>query len=285
MITTDEETDRKGNVFIFFKIKDTSFNKCGRPLRGWLFCMRMLSDFPIRNDAFHKFLGRDENIMHRVVDYGLGMLHPDFVARSRVHYGTHKDWMDELMSFGVPHDVVPFTSTHKTKLKNHQEYLAMRIKAEEMRAEDPTLTPESLIDLPTRSDVLLGKGKPIQFSSGNQRLMTIIDAHLDEYNDQPSNIEKTALTQEIVRMVKASGVRFLSKDNGIWMEVPGDVARDKVAHMFRYQRRKVESTSGHGTRVVRDVPSAGSIPDLVANGQAKIRKLSPQRQHDRPPIA
>ena len=160
------------------------------------------------------------------------------------------------MSFGIPNDVNPYTQSHKIKTKNHLEYLAMRVKAEEIMARNPGIPEESLIDLPTRSDVLLGKGKPIQFSSGNQRLMTIVDGYLDEYHNRCNKKEKTELTSEIVRMVKESGVRFLCKDSGIWLEVPDDQARAKISYMFRHQKKKPSSKAGGTVGVVRDNPSA-----------------------------
>lgn len=161
------------------------------------------------------------------------------------------------MSFGIPSDIVPYTQSYKIKTKNHQEYLTMRIKAEEMLARDPNIPEASLIDLPTRSDVLLGKGKPIQFSSGNQRLMTIVDGYLDQYHNKCNKQEKTDLTFEIVRMVKESGVRFLCKDSGIWLEVADEQARSKLSYMFRHQRTKPRSRNkGNGTvGVVRDSPA------------------------------
>ena len=102
--------------------------------------------------------------------------------------------MNTLMSFGIPHDVIPFTQSFKIKTKNHRNYMSMQAKKEEMLASVPaTTTADKLIDLPTHRDVLLGKGKPIQFSSGNQRLSSIIDGYLDQCHEQSNKMEKTAL--------------------------------------------------------------------------------------------
>jgi hypothetical protein len=198
-------------------------------------------------------------IMQKIVDYITGIMAPGIRARSRVHEGNHEDWVGELVSFGIPHDVIPFSQSFRIKTKNHLEYLSMRIKAEEILARDSNTQTESLIDLPTRSDVLLGKGKPIQFSSGNQRLMTVVDGYLDQYHSKCNKQEKTALAFEIVRMLKESGVRFLSKDTGIWLEVPDDQARAKISYMFRHQRTKPNNGS---VGVVRDSPSSGTIDSM-----------------------
>ena len=261
---------------LFFKRENARFKNNTRPYGGFPFCMRAFNEFPLRVDAFHKFLIKEPSLVHRIIDFAVGIMNPEIVARSKIHDGSHKEWMDVLMSFGVPEEAVPLTSSFKVKLKNHQDFLAMKMKADEMLAADPSLMPESLVLLPSKKDVLLGKGKPIQFSVGNLRLMTIIDGYLLSYNSKSSNIEKTALTVEIVRIMKASGVRFLSKEKtGVWTDVPDDVARDKVSHMFRYQRRKSDSSSsstGTTKGVVRDIvpTSITNSPDLVSKKQRNI---------------
>jgi hypothetical protein len=256
---TDEVTDKKGHIAIFFKIKDFSFKRSSGTFAN-LYLMRCVSDLPTRFEAYHKMLEKNGNrIMQKIVDYITGIMAPGIRARSRVHEGNHEDWVGELVSFGIPHDVIPFSQSFRIKTKNHLEYVSMRIKAEEILARDSNTQTESLIDLPTRSDVLLGKGKPIQFSSGNQRLMTVVDGYLDQYHSKCNKQEKTALTFEIVRMLKESGVRFLSKDTGIWLEVPDDQARAKISYMFRHQRTKPNNGS---VGVVRDSPSSGTIDSM-----------------------
>lgn len=152
----------------------------------------------------------------------------------------------------------------------------MRIKVEEMLARDPNISEATLIDLPTRSDVLLGKGKPIQFSSGNLRLMTIVDGYLDQYHNKCNKKEKTDLTFEIVRMVKESGVRFLCKDSGIWLEVPDDQARNKLSYMFRHQRTKPRSSnkSNDSLGIVRDNPTTAVDATTNQNTSKRTRVQS-----------
>lgn len=166
------------------------------------------------------------------------------------------------MAAGIPHDLIPFTHhDYKIKTKNHLDYLSMRQKAEALdysfccaHGGTSLLSTEETVvahpvtrpfftDLPSRCDVLLGKGRPIQFSPGNQRLELIVDEYLDKYHDSStSKLEKTALAAEIVRRVKDRlGVRFLSKSSGIWMEVGDEMARDKVSHMFRHQKQKIQT--------------------------------------------
>jgi hypothetical protein len=164
------------------------------------------------------------------------------------------------MCYGIPHHLLPLTSDHKLKNKNHLDYLAMRMIADDVMAGSKACNRINMIDLPSNNDVLLGKGKPIQEYRGNQKLSLLVDTFVEEY-DKKSKLEKTAMAAEIVQKVKEYNGRFLTKDSGIWIEVSDDLARDKVSHMFRHQRRKA-NYQGAGLRksdcktiVRREAPS------------------------------
>lgn len=205
-------------------------------------------------------------MMDRMISFFVNLMQPDLQARTVIHYGGHSDWITDIMSYGISPDIIPINQNYKLKTKNHLEYLAMRMRAEEILAQQPAIVrPEQLIDLPSRKDVLLGKGRPIQFSSGNQGLSAIVDGYLDQYHMQSSKLEKTALAASIVQMVQANGVRFLSKESGIWMAVSDEVAREKVSHMFRHQQHKKKSTPGTLRKASDEVPSLSSD----ANEQSK----------------
>ena len=147
------------------------------------------------------------------------------------------------MTYGIPHHLLPLTADENVKTKNHLEFLQMRKVGEEMAARQIGLQQNAVetIELPLASDVLLGKGRPIQNHSGNLHLQAIVEEYLDEYHSMENRLEKTALASLIVRKVKDASGRFLSKDKGIWMEVSDEVARSKVSYLFR-NRRVVRDT-------------------------------------------
>ena len=156
---------------------------------------------------------------------------------SHTSTGSYTEWMYKLMCYGIPHQLIPLTSDYKLKMKNHVEYLAMRMIAENAVTGSDVCNKIDMIDLPSNNDVLLGKGKPIQEHRGNLKLSLLVDTLVQQY-DTKSKSEKTAMAADIVLKVKASKGRFLTKDSGIWIEVSDDMARDKVSHMFRHQRQK-----------------------------------------------
>lgn len=137
------------------------------------------------------------------------------------------------MTYGIPQNLIPLTEDGRVKTKNHLEFLQMRRLGEEMALAQSAV---ETVDLPLASDVLLGKGRPIQGHAGNLRLQAIVDTYVEKYCKLESKLEKTTLAGDIVIWVKGASGRFLSKESGIWREVPDDVARDKVSHLFRNRR-------------------------------------------------
>lgn len=148
------------------------------------------------------------------------------------------------MTYGIPHHLLPLTAEEKVKTKNHLEFLQMRRVGERMAAERKEQEGEGggqtnvveTIELPLASDVLLGKGRPIQNHAGNMHLQAVVDEHLDQYHSIQGRLEKTALAALIVRKVKEASGRFLSKESGIWIEVSDELARNKVSYLFRNRR-------------------------------------------------
>jgi len=91
---------------------------------------------------------------------------------------------------------------------------------------------------PTSEDVLLGgRGNHKDENPGNVRLRTLVASYTTRYNDS-CKFEKTVQAQILVRTVKEGGGRFLKRVGDGWVEVDDAVARDKVAHSFRNNRRK-----------------------------------------------
>ena len=91
--------------------------------------------------------------------------------------------------------------------------------------------------------MLLGRGKPYQDFSGNIRLRKLIDSQWNRYNTADQS-EKSSISMDIVKLVKAKGARFLERndDSDEWVEVEDGVARLKVSHGFRNKTKRSESS-------------------------------------------
>lgn len=154
------------------------------------------------------------------------------------HVGSHMENLYALMTYGISDHSIPVSEDGRIKLKNHLDYLEMMFLKDR---HDESNEGHEMVTLPLLSDVLLGRGKPIQEHTGNIRLAVMVDDMVPQYN-QCSKLGKTQLSVDVVKMVKAASGRFLSKDTGIWMEVSDNVARDKVSHLFRTRRTMMAAT-------------------------------------------
>ncbi|KAL3935386.1 MAG: hypothetical protein SGARI_002997 [Bacillariaceae sp.] len=98
----------------------------------------------------------------------------------------------------------------------------------------------------------IGRGKGIQAHPGNKRLRELVEANLERY-EQASRLEKTLLAETIVRNIKDTSGRFLKLDSGTsgggWSEVNDEIARDKIAHAFRTQRKSLTQRQSSGLKM------------------------------------
>ena len=158
------------------------------------------------------------------------------------------------MTFGIPIDVLPVTDDGHVKLTYHMKWMERRrVKERDLKVGRPFTG----IDLPTTFDVLLGRGKPIQYHAGNVHLRHVIDNHRDKY-DVAGRGGKAVVADTIVQLIKSSSRRFLKQGkNGWWYEVPDDVAREKVCSGFRTQGRKDRITME--TLTVRNTTTTATI--------------------------
>jgi hypothetical protein len=95
---------------------------------------------------------------------------------------------------------------------------------------------------PTPNDVLFGRGKAIKEHPANIVLHRLVDERMLEY-EMSSKWEKTVTASEIMAMIKERHGRFLKMVGGNWVEVDSEVAREKVTHVFRSQRRRLITSS------------------------------------------
>jgi hypothetical protein len=103
-------------------------------------------------------------------------------------------------------------------------------------------TDDDFIKFPTLKDVLLGRGLSYQNFPGNQYYISVVEMHMESYNDAgPEQKEKRAISGQVLKMLQQSGARFLQRaDNATdsnvedgWVQVDDQAARKKICHAFR----------------------------------------------------
>jgi ribosomal protein S13 len=261
----DEETQKKGSVMVAVLLELPRFRSTNATKMD-IFA-KVNTHFPMRVSVLHTLVGAFGASVGHLFNLYLKLATKESRARSKMHVGTangnafvqyrlpsvslntlfcrigtHTEWMYTLMTYGIPHHLIPLTKEENIKLKNHLASIEMRKATEEYAQHGMVET----CDLPRNCDVLLGRGKPIQEYRGNIRLLALLDDHLSLYHGFSKNKEKTALSAEIVKMVQSASGRFLTKESGVWIEVSDNIAREKVSCSFR--ARLVLMSRGQGSR-------------------------------------
>ena len=114
--------------------------------------------------------------------------------------------------------------------------------------------------VPSRNDVLFGRGKRYQNHIGNQRFRKLIDDCLSTY-DKASKEQKTKIAQEIVGIVHQARGRFLKDDGAGWVQVTDlHMLRSKVAHAFRGLRSQKQMQASQAAKAAarRDQANLGA---------------------------
>ena len=148
--------------------------------------------------------------------------------------------MYKLNTFGVPSSALPLSDYGEPKTKNHKNWLKLRNSQEQSQASGSL--PLSIIVIPKRLDVLLGRGKPIQKHVGNVRYYAILENYQNAY-ERAKKFQKMQIAQQILDTVKGYGGRFLKAEGAGWVVTDEIVAREKVAHGFRTRRATTEASS------------------------------------------
>ena len=98
--------------------------------------------------------------------------------------------------------------------------------------------------VPCELDILLGRGRGAQNHKGNIHYRNVVEAFRSRYEQIPQKGAKTQLIREVVAVIYDNGGRFLKQDGfGLYIPVDPEVARDKVSHSFRNQKRLSEGGS------------------------------------------
>lgn len=113
--------------------------------------------------------------------------------------------------------------------------------------------------IPGELDILLGRGRGAQNHKGNVHYRHVVETFRARYEQIPQKGAKTQLIREVVAVIYDNGGRFLKQDGfGRWIPVDPEVARDKVSHSFRNQKRLSVGGSSSGESKKRSRNDKGS---------------------------
>lgn len=147
--------------------------------------------------------------------------------------------MYSLMTFGIPADQLPVTSTGTIKTKNHTQWMKFLQAKEQAEARGEEFEG---IECPGVNDVLFSLGRQTWCHPGYAMFRELLEIHYPRHNASTSLEEKMAITWQIVEEVERKGGRFLVRDPkaGWWVQIKDrKIIRSKVALAFRNHNKRV----------------------------------------------
>mmetsp|Transcript_35084 Transcript_35084/g.84971 ORF Transcript_35084/g.84971 Transcript_35084/m.84971 type:complete len:468 (-) Transcript_35084:1301-2704(-) len=163
---------------------------------------------------------------------------PSMKIRARTHCGTNQQIMLSLAGYGIKPGTIPVGEGCKiTNLDAYQQRLHQMRSIE--RLKEPK---RQKINVPSRSDILFGKGTPFQNHHGNVQLRNMVSERYKAYAKAATKGQKMQITKEIVQTVQQNSGLFLRPDGGSWVCVEEEAARQKVSALFRSLRIRMGDT-------------------------------------------
>ncbi|CAJ1944497.1 unnamed protein product [Cylindrotheca closterium] len=263
----DEESRKNGMVLIFYNVGS---NIMPDP-KLWVALNDMKKSLPNCFVSFH--ICYDNPRVRPILRLILSAVGTFLTVRCRSHYGSAKECIYSLLTFGIPREALPITDDG-TILPLAEEGFTKRLEQEQQ----PT-PKELVVIIPGRFDVLLGRQKRCQDHVGNLRYRHLVLSYQNDY-EQASKHEKTAIAEKVVKEVQANGGHFLEIYYADFIEVSDIVARKKVAHAFRSQRRIQNRRKESHNRLAAGSPpvsgseSDGSVP-VFGSQTAGTKRASP----------
>jgi len=232
MLAEDEENQKGGVVLIVMQMGAFDIGRASLPVSRDL--PRLLNWLPLRICALH--CCSDNTVTGGLFRAALFGAPADIRGRNRFHNGTPTEVKYSLLGFGIPVELLPFTPSGTIKKTNLNRWIAKNIARDMALGYGEAF---SGVDLPSRHDVLLGQGKPIQHHTGNVHLRLIVASHAREYQAAHLAMDKMDIVYKVFSDIKARPGRFLKKESdGWWYQAPDVEALDKVTMVFQRMIRK-----------------------------------------------
>eukprot|EP00980_Cylindrotheca_fusiformis_P023832 scaffold11041_cov117-Cylindrotheca_fusiformis.AAC.5 len=255
----DEETQKKGLVLIVHRVGNDGLHPKDNSSFAWKTMHLMGRVLPMKI-AGHHVCSSPSSGLRFYFSFVTRFFASTVIARTRFHEGTFEEIDQKLAGFGINGINLVISYEGGLKVDRHKEMIRS------LQCLEAHISPaDDYVILPSHTDVLLGRGKPIQNHPGNIRLGLIVESLLQKHGGFVKREEKTQLSIETVYRMKGAGVRFLTKCNEGWQIAPDRLARERVCSTFRTVRDRIkkEDMAPHGSRSA-DI-------DLHSNKRKKVK--------------
>jgi hypothetical protein len=140
--------------------------------------------------------------------------------------------------------------------------------------EQPKLAPEGPLSIPSKYDVLCGRGRGFFAHPGNRRMLLVVQQYKARYT-AATKTEKSRITKDVLDVIHKAGndaAKFLKmgKDTPYWYELNSKEAHKKVAHTLREHKTiiKPSITALKKTKVHKGKAREGASKSTNATSSA-----------------
>ena len=186
----DDYTQRKGCVVLVLNVGPA---RMGFDEISFLVRAKITGEgIPWPIHAFHYIY--DQAVLFPLVTTSAFLLRGRVPGRFLTHYGKYADYTFKLQTYGIPTLNLPVDEAGNVLTENHSEWINNRRIIEEKNRLD-FQNKISMVLIPRRFDVLLGKGKLISESTGNLRAFHIVAMNRERY-EKAGKFEKTHIAEK-----------------------------------------------------------------------------------------
>lgn len=166
-------------------------------------------------------------------------------SRVRIHSASDMELRYILRGYGIPIESFPVdingnlrSDIVNTWFYKHLQGFQERLEAgrQEAKQEEEGGNQHPALRGISPDDVLLGRGRLVQYHPGNVRFREFLENHADDYDNTPRNT-RSRVSADWTRELLASGVRFLKNEGDEWVECNFEEVVHKVSQFFRTRRR------------------------------------------------
>eukprot|EP00934_Nitzschia_sp_Nitz4_P004562 Nitzschia sp. Nitz4//scaffold291_size36643//31557//33141//NITZ4_007771-RA/size36643-augustus-gene-0.1-mRNA-1//1//CDS//3329546151//4552//frame0 len=277
----DEETQKRGVVTFNVLasdpvVEDLKLLKTSFSIFGVAFCCWC----PLRHHAVHYWIHRKSARSLQAFNAIRTSMGRPYRLRTLLHPGSYQDCRNQLLTYGIPLDHLPFTMDGgDIRLGAHTKWLKRRRAKEH----DQKLSSEpwrlfDTINLPGYYDVCLGRGTAFHQHSGNCHMRTLMQPLVAEYTDAGGS-RRQEMNRIIIQAVRVMGGKFLNKiEMGSWFEVVtdevqiekcvGGIFRSMVSRLNMKQRELMEPPSSVVSSPVDQATGSNSSTPSLDEGSA-----------------
>ena len=119
--------------------------------------------------------------------------------------------------------------------------------------------------VPGPSHVICAKGKQAKQHPANRFLKSLVQAHLVEYSECPSKLERSFLVSKMIKMIRQQG-GFVRNIDGTWCDVGDRNAREKIGQAFRDSLHTKYKSSTKAKASMRRQRASTSSTGSVSSG-------------------